>query len=155
MARARVVVAMSGGVDSSVAACVLLREGYDVVGVTMKTYTFDEVGGNVGNETSCCGLDAFNDARRVAVHLGIPHYVADFTGEFENEVIRNFTEEYLAARAARGSRARFTRALARVPAAEPPPGDELRDTPDAAPARGGRGTRPSRKGVRKRPARGR
>jgi tRNA-specific 2-thiouridylase len=94
----KVVVAMSGGVDSSVAACVLLREGYEVVGVTMKTYTFDEVGGNVGNETSCCGLDAFNDARRVAVHLGIPHYVADFTREFEVDVIDNFAEEYLKGR---------------------------------------------------------
>ncbi len=93
-----VVVAMSGGVDSSVAACVLLRAGYDVVGITMKTYTFDEVGGNLGNETSCCGLDAFNDARRVAVHLGIPHYVVDFTGEFESEVIDNFEEEYLKGR---------------------------------------------------------
>ncbi len=93
-----VVVAMSGGVDSSVAACVLLREGYDVVGITMKTYSFDEVGGNVGNETSCCGLDAFNDARRVAVHLGMPHYVVDFTGEFEAEVIGNFEEEYLRGR---------------------------------------------------------
>jgi tRNA-specific 2-thiouridylase len=97
-AQRKVVVAMSGGVDSSVAACVLLREGYDVVGVTMKTYTFDEVGGNAGNETSCCGLDAFNDARRVAVHLGIPHYVVDFTAEFEREVIQNFSEEYLAGR---------------------------------------------------------
>jgi tRNA-specific 2-thiouridylase len=87
----KVIVAMSGGVDSSVAACVLLREGYDVVGITMKTYTFDEVGGNAGNETSCCGLDAFNDARRVAVHLGIPHYVADFTREFESTTLRRST----------------------------------------------------------------
>lgn len=94
----KVVVAMSGGVDSSVAACILLREGYEVVGITMKTYTFDEVGGNVGNETSCCGLDAFNDARRVAVTLGIPHYVADFTREFESEVIGNFSDEYLKGR---------------------------------------------------------
>jgi tRNA-specific 2-thiouridylase len=94
----KVIVAMSGGVDSSVAACVLLREGYEVVGITMKTYTFDEAGGNVGNETSCCGLDAFNDARRVAVHLGIPHYVADFTREFESEVIGNFADEYLKGR---------------------------------------------------------
>jgi tRNA-specific 2-thiouridylase len=94
----KVIVAMSGGVDSSVAACVLLAQGYEVVGITMKTYTFDEVGGNVGNETSCCGLDAFNDARRVAVHLGIPHYVADFTREFESDVIDNFAEEYLKGR---------------------------------------------------------
>jgi tRNA-specific 2-thiouridylase len=94
----KVIVAMSGGVDSSVAACVLLREGYEVVGVTMKTYAFDDVGGNAGNETSCCGLDAFNDARRVAVHLGVPHYVADFTREFESDVIENFAEEYLKGR---------------------------------------------------------
>jgi len=93
-----VVVAMSGGVDSSVAACILRDEGYEVVGITMKTYSFDEVGGNVGNETSCCGLDAFNDARRVAVQLGIPHYVVDFTGRFESEVIANFTGEYLKGR---------------------------------------------------------
>ncbi len=93
-----VVVAMSGGVDSSVAACILRDEGYDVIGITMKTYSFDEVGGNVGNETSCCGLDAFNDARRVAVHLGIPHYVVDFTGHFESEVITDFAEGYLKGR---------------------------------------------------------
>lgn len=93
-----VVVAMSGGVDSSVAACILRDEGYHVIGITMKTYSFDEVGGNVGNETSCCGLDAFNDARRVAVQLGIPHYVVDFTGRFEAEVIANFADEYLKGR---------------------------------------------------------
>lgn len=93
-----VVVAMSGGVDSSVAAALLLREGYDVIGITMKTYSFDHVGGNVGNETSCCGLDAFNDARRVAVKLGIPHYVVDFTGKFASEVIGNFVDEYLQGR---------------------------------------------------------
>jgi tRNA-specific 2-thiouridylase len=93
-----VVVGMSGGVDSSVAAALLLEQGYTVIGVTMKTYTFDEVGGNVGNETSCCGLDAFNDARQVAVTLGIPHYVADFTQQFGSEVIDNFVDEYLKGR---------------------------------------------------------
>jgi tRNA-specific 2-thiouridylase len=90
-----VVVGMSGGVDSSVAAALLLEQGYSVIGVTMKTYHFDEVGGNIGNETSCCGLDAFNDARQVAVTLGIPHYVVDFTEEFGREVIDNFVDEYL------------------------------------------------------------
>ncbi len=93
-----VVVAMSGGVDSSVAAALLLEQGYRVIGITMKTYNFDEVGGNVGNEASCCGLDAFNDARMVAVKLGIPHYVADFTKEFGREVIDNFVDEYLRGR---------------------------------------------------------
>ena len=93
-----VVVAMSGGVDSSVAAALLLEQGYDVIGITMKTYNFDEVGGNLGNETSCCGLDAFNDARLVAVKLGIPHYVVDFTTPFGREVIDNFVEEYLQGR---------------------------------------------------------
>jgi tRNA-uridine 2-sulfurtransferase len=93
-----VVVGMSGGVDSSVAAALLIEQGYSVIGMTMKTYDFDEVGGNIGNETSCCGLDAFNDARRVAVHLGIPHYVIDVTESFGREVIDNFVSEYLAGR---------------------------------------------------------
>ncbi len=89
---------MSGGVDSSVAAALLLEQGYSVIGVTMKTYDFDHVGGNIGNETSCCGLDAFNDARMVAVKLGIPYYVVDFTEQFGREVIDNFVDEYLQGR---------------------------------------------------------
>jgi tRNA-specific 2-thiouridylase len=93
-----IVVGMSGGVDSSVAAALLLEQGYNVIGVTMKTYSFDEVGGNFGNETSCCGLDAFNDARIVAVKLGIPHYVVDFTKEFGTHVIDNFVDEYMKGR---------------------------------------------------------
>jgi len=93
-----VVVGMSGGVDSSVTAALLLEQGYNVIGITMKTYHFDEVGGNIGNETSCCGLDAFNDARIVAVNLGIPHYVVDFTKQFGREVIDNFVDEYLQGR---------------------------------------------------------
>jgi tRNA-uridine 2-sulfurtransferase len=96
--RSTVVVGMSGGVDSSVAAALLVEQGYSVIGVTMKTYDFDRVGGNQGNETSCCGLDAFNDARMVAVKLGIPHYVVDFTEPFDREVIRNFVAEYLTGR---------------------------------------------------------
>ncbi len=93
-----VVVGMSGGVDSSVAAALLLEQGYNVIGITIKTYNFDEVGGNVGNEASCCGLDAFNDARVVAVNLGIPHYIVDFTSQFGKEVIDNFVDEYLRGR---------------------------------------------------------
>ncbi len=94
----KIVVAMSGGVDSSVAAALLLEAGYEVIGITMKTYSFDEVGGNLGNETSCCGLDAFNDARMVAVKLGVPHYVVDFTKPFEKHVVNNFVQEYMQGR---------------------------------------------------------
>jgi tRNA-specific 2-thiouridylase len=93
-----VVVGMSGGVDSSVAAALLLQQGYRVIGVTMKTYDFDEVGGNVANEASCCGLGAVNDARLVAAKLGIPHYVVDFREAFGREVISNFVEEYMKGR---------------------------------------------------------
>ncbi len=93
--RATVVVAMSGGVDSSVAAALLLEQGYNVVGVTMKTYDFDEVGGNVQNEVSCCGLGAMQDARLVASKLGIPHYVVDFREAFGRKVVDYFVGEYL------------------------------------------------------------
>jgi tRNA-uridine 2-sulfurtransferase len=93
-----VVVAMSGGVDSSVAAALLKEQGYNVIGVTMKTYDFDEVGGNVANETSCCGLGAMSDARAVAAQIGIPHYVVDFREAFSQRVIGNFVDEYLQGR---------------------------------------------------------
>ncbi len=94
----RVLVAMSGGVDSSVAAALLLEQGYDVIGVTMKTYDFDDVGGNVANESSCCGLGAVHDARLVASKLGIPHYVIDFRKEFGNHVVDYFVGEYFKGR---------------------------------------------------------
>ena len=93
-----VVVAMSGGVDSSVTAALLTEQGYNVIGVTMKTYDFDDVGGNVVNETSCCGLGAMNDARAVASQIGIPHYVVDFREAFGKRVIGNFVDEYLQGR---------------------------------------------------------
>lgn len=93
-----VLVAMSGGVDSSVTAALLLEQGYNVIGITMKTYDFDDVGGNVTNETSCCGLGAMNDARLVAAKLGIPHYVVDFRREFGKRVIDYFVNEYLEGR---------------------------------------------------------
>jgi tRNA-specific 2-thiouridylase len=96
--KSTVVVGMSGGVDSSVAAALLLEEGYSVIGITMKTYDFDDVGGNIENETSCCGLGAVNDARRVADTLGIPHYVVDFRDPFSRHVIDNFVDEYLKGR---------------------------------------------------------
>ena len=91
----RVVVAMSGGVDSSVAAAILHNEGYEVIGVTMKTWGFMEVGGAPKHESGCCSLDAIFDAKNVATSMGFPHYTVDFTKSFENEVIDNFVDEYL------------------------------------------------------------
>jgi tRNA-uridine 2-sulfurtransferase len=90
-----VVVAMSGGVDSSVAAAMLVEQGYDVIGITLKTYRYEDVGGNAANDTSCCSLDGINDARAVAALLGIPHYVLDFSDRFGREIIDNFVAEYL------------------------------------------------------------
>ncbi|MER3524068.1 MAG: tRNA 2-thiouridine(34) synthase MnmA [Ignavibacteria bacterium] len=98
MKKQRVVVAMSGGVDSSVAAAILAEQGFELIGITIKTYKYEDVGGNTGNESSCCSLDGINDARSVAARLGFPHYVVDFSERFGVEVIDNFVEEYLRGR---------------------------------------------------------
>jgi tRNA-uridine 2-sulfurtransferase len=87
----RILVAMSGGVDSSVAAALLHQEGHQVVGVTMKTFCYQE---NAGPTRSCCGLDGILDAKQVADRLGIPHYVFDVEEEFTRDVIDDFVEEY-------------------------------------------------------------
>lgn len=92
----RVIVGMSGGVDSSVVAALLVEQGYDVIGITIKTYRYEDVGGNVGNDSSCCSLDGINDARRVCMKLGIPHYVVDFSDTFREEVIDYFIDDYMA-----------------------------------------------------------
>lgn len=86
---------MSGGVDSSVAAALLHKQGYEVIGITMKTWGFMEVGGAPKHESGCCSLDAIFDAKNVANSFGIPHYTVDFTKAFEKNVIDNFVEEYL------------------------------------------------------------
>ena len=93
-----VVVGMSGGVDSSVAAALLVEQGYSVIGITIKTFNYDDVGGNDENDKSCCSLDGINDARMVAARLGIPHYVVDFSEAFGVQVIDNFVEEYMKGR---------------------------------------------------------
>ena len=91
----RVLVGMSGGIDSSVAACLLHEQGYEVIGITIKTYRYEDIGGNVGNDSTCCSLDGINDARRVCNALGIPHYVVDWSDTFKEEIIDYFVEDYL------------------------------------------------------------
>ena len=89
----RVVVAMSGGVDSSVVAGLLAREGYDVVGVTLQLYDHGEA---VHRPGACCAGQDIHDARRVAENLGIPHYVLDYEDRFKEAVIDQFAESYMA-----------------------------------------------------------
>ena len=89
----KVIVGMSGGVDSSVAAYLLKEQGYDVIGVTMRLWQDDT--GTSQEEGSCCGLSAVDDARRVADVLEIPHYVMNFREEFKGNVVDYFVEEYL------------------------------------------------------------
>lgn len=93
----KVVVGMSGGVDSSVAAWLLKEQGYDVIGVTMQIWQ-DEDTGIQEMEGGCCGLSAVDDARRVAMDLGIPYYVMNFKKEFKNQVIDYFVQEYMEGR---------------------------------------------------------
>ncbi|HTY55021.1 MAG TPA: tRNA 2-thiouridine(34) synthase MnmA [Candidatus Binataceae bacterium] len=92
---ARVVVAMSGGVDSSVAAAILREQGYDVVGIAMRLASQEH--GAKGRQV-CCSYDDFEDARRVAERMDFPFYVVDLRAEFEARVIDNFVDEYLAGR---------------------------------------------------------
>ncbi|GAB3173424.1 tRNA 2-thiouridine(34) synthase MnmA [Telluribacter humicola] len=93
----RILVAMSGGIDSSLAAVMLHEQGYEVIGMTMKTWDYASSGGTK-KETGCCSLDSINDARNVAVELGFPHYILDIRNEFGDYVIDHFTSEYLAGR---------------------------------------------------------
>ncbi|MBI2161648.1 MAG: tRNA 2-thiouridine(34) synthase MnmA [Candidatus Rokubacteria bacterium] len=94
----RIVVGMSGGVDSSVAAALLVEQGYDVVGVTMRVWPWQEPDEPVKRFGSCCGTDAVDDARRVARALGIPYYVLDMAREFDRAVIGPFAGDYRAGR---------------------------------------------------------
>ena len=91
----RVVVAMSGGVDSSVAAALLARQGHDVIGLSMQLYDQSEGTSSFG---SCCTIDDLHDARRVAARLGIPHYIVNFERQFDEHVVSNFVREYSAGR---------------------------------------------------------
>jgi tRNA-uridine 2-sulfurtransferase len=94
MSRKKAVVAMSGGVDSSVAAALMVEQGYDVTGVMLKLWK----GEAANNNSGCCNLDAASDARRVADALGIDFYVFNFADKFESTVIRDFQEAYASGR---------------------------------------------------------
>lgn len=93
----RILVAMSGGVDSSVAAILLKEAGHELVGITMKVWDY-ESSGVKGKETGCCSLDSINDARRLALGMGFPHYVIDLRDEFRQRIIENFVDEYMKGR---------------------------------------------------------
>ncbi|SKB65306.1 tRNA (5-methylaminomethyl-2-thiouridylate)-methyltransferase [Lachnospiraceae bacterium] len=97
MSKGTVVVGMSGGVDSSVAAYLLKEEGYNVIGVTMQIWQADDAE-ETARDNGCCGITAVDDARRVAERIGIPYYVMNFREEFQQNVIDYFTREYLAGR---------------------------------------------------------
>ena len=92
-ANQRVVVAMSGGVDSSVAAALVKRAGYDTIGITLQLYDHGEA---VKRKGACCAGQDIHDARNVAASLDMPHYVLDYESLFRESVIDNFAETYLA-----------------------------------------------------------
>ncbi|HVM35005.1 MAG TPA: tRNA 2-thiouridine(34) synthase MnmA [Actinomycetota bacterium] len=94
MHRKKAVVAMSGGVDSSVAAALLVEAGYDVTGIMLKLWRGDEI----NHDSGCCNVGAAEDARRVADVLGIPFYVHNYAERFADTVIRNFHDDYLSGR---------------------------------------------------------
>ena len=94
----RVVVAMSGGVDSSVALLKVLEAGYEPIGVTMKLWEYRDMGGNLLAESNCCPVEAVNLARDVCFSLGVPHYTLDFRDTFKRLVVDDFISEYLAGR---------------------------------------------------------
>jgi len=91
---ARIVVGMSGGVDSSVAAALLVEQGFDVVGVTLRVWPWREAAEAPGRFGSCCSPETVEDARQVARHLGIPYYLLNTEREFDRTVIENFASEY-------------------------------------------------------------
>lgn len=95
--KGKVLVAMSGGIDSTVTALLLHEQGYEVVGITMKTWDY-EISGGSKKETGCCSLDSINDARQLAVDCGFPHIILDIRDEFGDYIIDNFVDEYIAGR---------------------------------------------------------
>jgi len=95
--KGKILVAMSGGIDSSITAMLLHEQGYEVIGITMKTWDYASSGGSK-KETGCCSLDSINDARIMAVNMGFSHFILDIRNEFGDFIIDNFVDEYLAGR---------------------------------------------------------
>ncbi len=89
--------AMSGGIDSTMASLILHEKGYEVIGLTMKTWDYESSGGSK-KETGCCSLDSINDARKLAVDCGFPHTILDIREEFGDSIIDNFVDEYIEGR---------------------------------------------------------
>src|SRR5437667_846363 len=94
----KIVVAMSGGVDSSVAAALLAEQGHDVIGLSMQLYDAASATNGERSFGSCCSIDDLHDARRVAAAIHIPHYILNFEKQFDQQVISNFVQEYVAGR---------------------------------------------------------
>ncbi|MBI65147.1 MAG: tRNA 2-thiouridine(34) synthase MnmA [Candidatus Marinimicrobia bacterium] len=91
----KVLVAMSGGVDSSVTLLKIIEMGYEAIGVTMKLWEYGDVGGNNLQDNNCCAVSSINKAKLVCDRLNVPHYTIDFTKNFKEKVVDNFVNEYL------------------------------------------------------------
>jgi len=94
----KVLVAMSGGVDSSVTLLKIIEAGYNPIGITMKLWEYKNVGGNTLQDNNCCAVESINNAKLVCDRLGVPHYTIDFTNDFKKNVIDNFVDEYIGGR---------------------------------------------------------
>ena len=91
----KVLVAMSGGVDSSVTLLKIIEMGYEAIGITMKLWEYKNFGGNNLQENNCCAVSSINKAKLVCERMGVPHYTIDFTDSFKENVVDNFVDEYL------------------------------------------------------------
>ena len=91
---AKVLVAMSGGVDSSVTLLKVIEMGHEAIGITMKLWEYSVVGGNNLQDNNCCAVESINNAKLVCDRMGVPHYTIDFTEDFREKVVENFVSEY-------------------------------------------------------------
>ena len=94
----KVLVAMSGGVDSSVTLLKIIEMGYEAIGVTMKLWEYSAMGGNNLQDNNCCAVSSINNAKLICEKMGVPHYTIDFTESFKDKVVDNFVSEYLKGR---------------------------------------------------------